>query len=77
MPPTTATALITRGGKLSKETIPVPTPGEHQVLVKISHVAQNPTDSEFVPPLLEYITKSPYSPITRRQRLWRRRGARM
>ncbi|EAU35410.1 conserved hypothetical protein [Aspergillus terreus NIH2624] len=44
MAPPTATALVTRGGKLSKETIPVPTPGEHQVLVKISHVAQNPTD---------------------------------
>lgn len=46
MAPTTATALVTRGGKLSKETIPVPTPGEHQVLVKISHVAQNPTDGK-------------------------------
>ncbi|RJE27148.1 Alcohol dehydrogenase GroES-like domain protein [Aspergillus sclerotialis] len=44
MAPTTATALVTRGGKLSKETIPVPTPGEHQVLVKVSYVAQNPTD---------------------------------
>ncbi|GMG47926.1 unnamed protein product [Aspergillus oryzae var. brunneus] len=44
MAPTTATALVTKGGKLSKETIPVPTPGEHQVLVKISYVAQNPTD---------------------------------
>ncbi|CAI7579209.1 unnamed protein product [Penicillium viridicatum] len=44
MAPTTATALVTKGGKLSKETIPVPTPGEHEVLVKVSHVAQNPTD---------------------------------
>ncbi|KAJ5632835.1 hypothetical protein N7490_009174 [Penicillium lividum] len=44
MAPTTATALVTKSGKLSKVTISVPTPGEHQVLVKISHVAQNPTD---------------------------------
>ncbi|GLA03756.1 hypothetical protein AnigIFM60653_003763 [Aspergillus niger] len=44
MAPPTATALVTRAGKLSRETIPVPTPGEHQVLVKISYVAQNPTD---------------------------------
>jgi NADPH:quinone reductase-like Zn-dependent oxidoreductase len=46
MAPPTAIALVTRGGKLSREAIPVPTPGEHQVLVKISHVAQNPTDSK-------------------------------
>ncbi|KAF3002345.1 hypothetical protein E8E14_007109 [Neopestalotiopsis sp. 37M] len=44
MAPKFATALVTKDGKLSKETIPVPTPVEHQVLVKISHVAQNPTD---------------------------------
>lgn len=31
---------------LVKELVPVPTPGEHQVLVKVSCVAQNPTDSE-------------------------------
>ncbi|KAL1848401.1 Zinc-binding oxidoreductase alcohol dehydrogenase [Paecilomyces lecythidis] len=29
---------------LSRETIAIPTPGPNQVLVKISHVAQNPTD---------------------------------
>lgn len=54
MAPTTATALVTKGGKLSKETIPVPTPGEHEVLVKVSHVAQNPTDGKlcFHPPLI-------------------------
>lgn len=54
MAPTTATALVTKGGKLSKETIPMPTPGEHQVLVKISHVAQNPTDGNlcFQSPIL-------------------------
>jgi NADPH:quinone reductase-like Zn-dependent oxidoreductase len=46
MTPITATALVTKGGKLSKEAIPVPTPGEHQVLVKVSHVAQNPTDGK-------------------------------
>lgn len=47
MVPTTATALVTKGGKLSKETIAVPTPTEDQVLVKISHVAQNPTDGKY------------------------------
>ncbi|KAJ5753908.1 GroES-like protein [Penicillium nucicola] len=30
--------------RLSREDIPRPCPAEHQVLVKISHVAQNPTD---------------------------------
>ncbi|KAB8268045.1 hypothetical protein BDV30DRAFT_243743 [Aspergillus minisclerotigenes] len=30
--------------KLVRETIPVPSPGPGQVLVKVSHVAQNPTD---------------------------------
>ncbi|KAE8376088.1 putative zinc-binding dehydrogenase family oxidoreductase [Aspergillus bertholletiae] len=30
--------------KLVKEPIPVPSPGPGQVLVKVSHVAQNPTD---------------------------------
>lgn len=49
MAPPTATALVTRAGKLAREAIPVPTPGEHQVLVKISHVAQNPTDSKYYP----------------------------
>ncbi|KAH7129754.1 putative alcohol dehydrogenase [Dactylonectria estremocensis] len=49
MLPSTAEALVVRvdGDKLPtlvKELVPVPTPGEHQVLVKVSHVAQNPTD---------------------------------
>ncbi|ODM14869.1 hypothetical protein SI65_09621 [Aspergillus cristatus] len=30
--------------KLSKENIQIPSPESNQVLVKISHVAQNPTD---------------------------------
>ncbi|KAL4911711.1 chaperonin 10-like protein [Aspergillus aurantiobrunneus] len=49
MPAASNTALVVRvaGGqspKLSKETISVPRPAAHQVLVKLSHVAQNPTD---------------------------------
>ncbi|OKL57860.1 hypothetical protein UA08_06730 [Talaromyces atroroseus] len=42
------TALVVRtpGGHptLSKENIPIPSPAANQVLVKVSHVAQNPTD---------------------------------
>ncbi|OQE44389.1 hypothetical protein PENCOP_c002G02378 [Penicillium coprophilum] len=43
------TALVTRGSaeqspRLSKEEIDIPVPADHQILVKISHVAQNPTD---------------------------------
>lgn len=33
---------------LFKECIPAPTPGPNQVLVKVSHVAQNPTDGRFI-----------------------------
>lgn len=46
MPSETATALVTRDGKLSKEQVPLPEPGDHQLLIKVSHVAQNPTDGE-------------------------------
>lgn len=35
---------------LFKECIPPPTPGPNQVLVKVSHVAQNPTDGRFIAP---------------------------
>ncbi|PYH97075.1 GroES-like protein [Aspergillus ellipticus CBS 707.79] len=42
------TALVVRddSGKpqLSKSTLPIPTPAANQVVVKLSHVAQNPTD---------------------------------
>ncbi|KAL4801201.1 chaperonin 10-like protein [Aspergillus unguis] len=42
------TAIVVRVAdgqpKLTKETIAVPRPAENQVLVKLSHVAQNPTD---------------------------------
>lgn len=31
---------------LSRDEIPIPSPADHQVLVKISHVAQNPTDGK-------------------------------
>lgn len=45
-------ALVVRGSdessaRLSNEEIPIPSPAEHQTLVKISHVAQNPTDGEY------------------------------
>lgn len=35
---------------LFKECIHPPTPGPNQVLVKVSHVAQNPTDGRFIAP---------------------------
>lgn len=37
-------AIVQKEGKLFQEAIPVPTPSAHQVLVKVSYVAQNPTD---------------------------------
>lgn len=46
MAPATGQALVMRGGKFNQEQIPVPTPGEHQLLVKVSHTAQNPTDGK-------------------------------
>lgn len=49
------TAVIVRvpdgqSPKLSKENIQIPSPESNQVLVKISHVAQNPTDGLHSPP---------------------------
>lgn len=32
---------------MEKEDLPIPEPGSHQLLVKTSHVAQNPTDGRF------------------------------
>lgn len=45
-------AVVVRGSdkssvRLSNEEIPIPSPAEHQVLIKISHVAQNPTDGKY------------------------------
>lgn len=34
---------------LVKESLPMPKPGDHQLLVKVSHVAQNPTDGTMFP----------------------------
>ncbi|CAH0043165.1 unnamed protein product [Clonostachys rhizophaga] len=47
--PATSQALVVRldsngTPKLAEELVPVPKPGSHQLLVKVSHVAQNPTD---------------------------------
>lgn len=45
-------AMVTRcssenAAHLSKESIPIPSPVSNQVLVKVSHVAQNPTDGKY------------------------------
>lgn len=47
-------AMVTRcssenAAYLSKESISIPSPESNQVLVKVSHVAQNPTDGKFRP----------------------------
>lgn len=45
-----ALALVQRGGdepKFVLEEVSVPQPGEHEVLVRNSHIAQNPTDGTF------------------------------
>lgn len=42
-----ARAQVQRGGdspRFALEEVDVPQPGEHELLVKTSHVAQNPTD---------------------------------
>lgn len=49
--PDSMLALVERNGKdgkpvLSKEKINKPQPQAHQIVVKISHAAQNPTDGE-------------------------------
>lgn len=51
-PPSTCAALVQRNGKPVKDTIAVPTPQEHQVLVKLAYVAQNPTDGMLLPHIL-------------------------
>lgn len=55
--PATCPALVVRLDSdstpiLTKEPVPVARPGSHQLLVKVSHVAQNPTDGK--PILLRY-----------------------
>jgi NADPH:quinone reductase-like Zn-dependent oxidoreductase len=50
-PPASAEALVVKVDsnnipKLVKDVIPVAKPGPHQLLVKVSRVAQNPTDGE-------------------------------
>ncbi|KAH7376847.1 putative alcohol dehydrogenase [Plectosphaerella cucumerina] len=42
--PSHCNALVTRNGQLKKESIPVPEPAEHQLLVRVQYTAQNPTD---------------------------------
>jgi NADPH:quinone reductase-like Zn-dependent oxidoreductase len=56
MPPSSAEALVVKtngsaASTLERRFIPVPSPCEHQVLVRISHVAQNPTDGTVPPDL--------------------------
>jgi NADPH:quinone reductase-like Zn-dependent oxidoreductase len=51
--PATSQALVVRldnngTPKLAEEQVPVPKPGSQQLLVKVSHVAQNPTDGELI-----------------------------
>lgn len=36
---------------LERRSITVPEPSENQLLVKVTHAAQNPTDSEIRPPV--------------------------
>lgn len=38
---------------LVRKSIPIPVPASNQALVKISHIAQNPTDSKYMTPILE------------------------
>ena len=49
-----ATALVQRNingnPAFTKEQVPKPVPEAHQLLVKISHVAQNPTDGRYMKP---------------------------
>jgi NADPH:quinone reductase-like Zn-dependent oxidoreductase len=37
-------AVVVIGGRLEIKDIPVPVPGEKQVLIKVATVAQNPND---------------------------------
>ena len=39
-------ALVQENEKLSIKVIAAPVPGPHELHIKVSHVAQNPTDSE-------------------------------
>lgn len=52
-PPARMDALVVKTSndtpRLVKESLPTPKPGDHQVLVKVSHVAQNPTDGTACP----------------------------
>lgn len=72
--PSSCYALITSGGKLNKASIPLPRPEQHQVLVRVLYVAQNPTDGRsagfrstvFAQELIAAFNSS----VTRQQRLW-------
>jgi hypothetical protein len=52
-PPARMDALVVKTSnntpRLVKESLPTPKPGDHQLLVKVSHVAQNPTDGIVCP----------------------------
>jgi hypothetical protein len=54
MTPTNCTSLVIKENvgsapQLVKRLVPLPTPAEHELLVKVSHVAQNPTDGMYCP----------------------------
>jgi NADPH:quinone reductase-like Zn-dependent oxidoreductase len=64
MPPSSAEALVVKtngsaASTLERRSVPVPSPGEHQVLVRISYVAQNPTDGTVPPDLSPYLSLTP------------------
>lgn len=49
MPPSSIDALVVKTqadhpSSLERRSIPLPSPGDRQLLVRVSHVAQNPTD---------------------------------